>query len=158
MHAAHASIVSAIQANYHALANARANRNKAAVVAGRTIQSTCRFKEAAVANDNDDGAAGDAATVGSVSSWSIGVVLTNLSAQMWDTPSLCPTQEAAIAEIMHGRCGGGGLLVHRTGRGKSHILRILGPLSSWSPHNDTKSCMNNRLSSSNTNETSRAAW
>ena len=122
MCAAHAPIVSAIRANHHA---ARSNQNEAAVAADRPIPPTCRFEEAAVANDDDDG--GD--TVGSVSSRaSVGVVLTNLSARMWDIPSLCPTQEAVIAEIMHGRCRGKFLLVHRTGGDKSHILRMLGLL------------------------------
>ena len=131
MYAAHVPLVSAIRADYHASANVRANRNKVDVVVNRTIQSTCRFEEAAVANDDDDDDNGDddSDTVGSVSSRaSMGVVLTNLSARMWDTPSLCPTQEAAITEIMHGRCGGKLLLVHRTGGGKSRVLRMLGSL------------------------------
>jgi superfamily II DNA helicase RecQ len=151
MYAAHAPLVSAIRADYHASARARANRDDAATVdaaivdADRTTQSTCRFEESAVANlngdddddededdkddDDDDDHDDDVVTVGSVSSRaSIDVVLTNLSARMWDTPSLRPTQEAAIAEIMHGRCGGKLLLVHRTGGGKSHILRMTGSI------------------------------
>ena len=127
MYADHATLVSTIRADYHAAANARATSNEAAAVAN--IASTHRFEEAAIANDDDDSAADDASSVGSVSSTaSFSAVLTNLSARMWGTPCLRPTQAAAIAEIMHGRCGGKLLLVHRTGGGKSHIMRMIGSL------------------------------
>ena len=127
MYADHATLVSTIRADYHAAANARATSNEAAAVAN--IASTHRFEEAAIANDDDDSAADDASSVGSVSSTaSFSAVLTNLSARMWGTPCLRPTQAAAIAEIMHGGCGGKLLLVHRTGGGKSHIMRMIGSL------------------------------
>ena len=54
MYATHAPIVSAIRADYHASANARANKNKAAVAANRPIRSACRFEEATVADDDDE--------------------------------------------------------------------------------------------------------
>ena len=103
MYATHAPIVSAIRANYHASANACANQNKAAVAADCPIPPTCHFEEATVANNNDNGNNNDGDTVGSVLSRALmGVVLTNLSARIRDTLSLCPTQEAVISDIMHG--------------------------------------------------------
>ena len=54
MYAAPAPLVSAIRANYHASANARANDNEAANAANCTIESTCRFEEAVITNNNND--------------------------------------------------------------------------------------------------------
>ena len=127
MYAAHASTVSAIRVGYYSAANARAT-DEAAAVANRNESTSYRFEEARVEDVGDNSAADDV-SVGSVSSSaSFSEVLDNLSARMWSTPSLRPAQAAAITEIMHGRCGGKLLLVHRTGGGKSHILRMVGSL------------------------------
>ena len=126
MYAAHASTVSAIRVGYYSAANARATDEAAAV--NRNEATSHRFEEARVEDVEDDSAADDV-SVGSVSSSaSFSEVLDNLSARMWSTPSLRPAQAEAITEIMHGRCGGKLLLVHRTGGGKSHILRMIGSL------------------------------
>ena len=130
MYATHASTVSTIRADFHAAANERANIAEAAAASNRSIESSRRFQEAAAANADDVSAAADSDSIAdSVSSQaSFDEVLTNLSARMWGTPALRPTQSAAIAEIMHGQCAGKLLLVHRTGGGKSHIMRMIGSL------------------------------
>ena len=123
-------MISTIRADFHAAANERATIAEAAAASNRSIESSRRFQEAAVANADDESAAADSDSIAdSVSSQaSFDEVLTNLSARMWGTPALRPTQSAAIAEIMHGQCAGKLLLVHRTGGGKSHIMRMIGSL------------------------------
>ena len=130
MYANHASKVSTIRAEFHAAANERATIAEAAAASNLRIESSRRFQEAAPANVGDESAAADSSSIAdSVSSQaSFDKVLTNLSARMWGTPALRPTQSAAIAEIMHGQCTGKLLLVHRTGGGKSHIMRMIGSL------------------------------